>query len=361
MKGALSSWSEIPPELAGLVLHRLHAHVDRVRFAAVCKQWRTAAQQIVLPPPLPVLAVKDGTFYSMPRGEPLRFPGFYGGFIATSGNWLVYNRLHCLLLVDPFSGTAMTLPALSSIFPLENSMDIVVIKLIECSPHVIAALLKRGRNLWVAVCRPGAPWWSEAQKMPMWIFDIAFYQEKLYALSFVQDLFALDVSVDDKTGNPKVSLIGRVIKGGFVFLDHNFMRMLYLIESGGSLLMVRRNIFHELGHRKGQIHTFADQCEPDLAVFKPDFGRSQWVNATNVGDGQVLFLGTCSRAVCMPHSDLQDKRLWLLDDYRRDQCDEETCYGTGDVRVGKYSCPLPMISWSAPYRYAGAVWLFPSN
>ncbi|KAK8447984.1 hypothetical protein SEVIR_8G192200v4 [Setaria viridis] len=361
MKGAPSPWSEIPPELAGLVLHRLHAHIDRVRFAAVCKQWRSAAQQVPLPPPLPVLALKDGTFYSMPRGEPLHFPGCDGGFVMASGNWLVYNRLHCLLLVDPFSGATMTLPALRSIYPLEESMDMVVVKLIECSPHLIAALFKGGRNFWIAVCQPGDSSWSAAQKLPMGILDIAFYQEKLYALSFLQDLFALDISVDDNTGNPQVALIGRVIKGGYIYLDHNFMRVLYLIESRGSLLMVRRSIFHEHGHGKGQIHTFAEQCEPELAVFEPDFGQSRWTNAMTVGDDQVLFLGTFSRAVCMPLCDSQDKRMWLLDDYRRDHCDGETCSGTGDMRIGKYSCPLPMISWRAHNLCAGAVWLFPSN
>ena len=94
------SWSNIPPELAGLVLRRLHAHVDRVRFAAVCPQWRSAARQVRLPPPLPLLALKDGDiFYSMPRGEPLHFAGC-NGFDTACGNWLVYRRVGDLLLVD---------------------------------------------------------------------------------------------------------------------------------------------------------------------------------------------------------------------------------------------------------------------
>ncbi|TVU24448.1 hypothetical protein EJB05_26885, partial [Eragrostis curvula] len=43
------SWSDIPLELAGLVLRRLPAKVDHVRFAAVCPQWHSAAQQVPLP------------------------------------------------------------------------------------------------------------------------------------------------------------------------------------------------------------------------------------------------------------------------------------------------------------------------
>jgi hypothetical protein len=103
MEGTPCSWSEVPLELAGLVLGRLPSHIDRVRFGAVCSQWRSAVQQVRLPPPLPLLALKDGsTFYSMPRGEPVHFAGCENGFATASGSWLVYRRLHCLLLVDPF-------------------------------------------------------------------------------------------------------------------------------------------------------------------------------------------------------------------------------------------------------------------
>ncbi|CAO2146703.1 unnamed protein product [Urochloa humidicola] len=189
MKGGPSSWLGIPVEIAGLVLCRLHAHIDRVRFAVVCKQWRSAAQQVALPPPLPLLALKDGsgTFYSMPRGEPLRFLGCDDDILTVSGNWLVYNRLHCLLLVDPFSGATMTLPAPPIIYgpydgdETDYNMNFVLVKLIVCSPHLIAGLFKCGLDFWVAVCRPGDSSWS-AEKQPMWIFDIAFYSVQGEAL-----------------------------------------------------------------------------------------------------------------------------------------------------------------------------------
>jgi hypothetical protein len=52
----------------------------------------------------------------MPRGEPLHLAGCKTDFISTtSGNWLVYRRFWDLLLVDPFSGATMTLPAPSSV------------------------------------------------------------------------------------------------------------------------------------------------------------------------------------------------------------------------------------------------------
>ncbi|KAK1698761.1 hypothetical protein QYE76_015458 [Lolium multiflorum] len=68
------SWSAIPLDLAVLVLRLLPAYVDRARFAAVCPQWR-AATRLPLPPPHPLLALNNGTFYSLPYTKPFRFPG----------------------------------------------------------------------------------------------------------------------------------------------------------------------------------------------------------------------------------------------------------------------------------------------
>jgi hypothetical protein len=83
MAGPPRSWADLPLELTDLVLGRLPSHFDRVRFAAVCPQWRSAARQVRMPPPPPLLALKRGmTFYSMPSGEPLRlrFPDCEDGF-----------------------------------------------------------------------------------------------------------------------------------------------------------------------------------------------------------------------------------------------------------------------------------------
>ncbi|TVU24389.1 hypothetical protein EJB05_26823, partial [Eragrostis curvula] len=111
----LASWSDIPLELAGLVLGRLPAHVDRVRFAAVCPQWRAAARGLPLPPPLPLLALPDGTVYSFPGSEPLRFPACAGYADACGGNWLAFSPGEdggCCFLWDPFSNATVTLPDL---------------------------------------------------------------------------------------------------------------------------------------------------------------------------------------------------------------------------------------------------------
>ncbi|XP_066338431.1 F-box protein SKIP23-like [Miscanthus floridulus] len=275
MASAQDPWSNIPLDLAGLVLKRLPAHVDRVRFAAVCPQWRSAARQLKLPPPRPLLALKAGDiFYSMPRGEPLNFAGYKNGhldgcrkgFYTACGNWLVYRRIDDLLLLDPFSGATMTLPPPDSFHDTDMSeklfMDVrysQVIKLMVCSPNLIDILFQGKESNRIAVCRPGCSMWSVARDLSLWITDMAFYQGKLYVVDYHEDLLALVISVDDNTGDPWVARIGRVINVGHFDDQRTLLRMLYLVESCGSLLLVRRRNFHTHVYADGQIHTFAGQ------------------------------------------------------------------------------------------------------
>ncbi|CAN6372871.1 unnamed protein product [Urochloa humidicola] len=245
-----------------------------------------------------------------------------------------------------------------------HRMDFARVKLVVCSPHLVAALFKGCVSFEIAVCRPGASSWSVVREQHMSIFDITFYQEKLYAITYFNDLLALDTSVDDNIGDPHVARIETVIRVGCYKSHTHFCTKFYLIESRGSLLMVRRNIFRGHIHDEGQIHTFAKQCKPELAVFEADFRQSRWSELMNLGDDQAPFLGPCSRAVSVPRCDLQDKRVWFLDDYdyENDGFGMIPLSGTDDSMViRKFSCPLPMISWRNHNGRAGAVWLFPLN
>nr|CAB3491976.1 unnamed protein product [Digitaria exilis] len=96
------SWSDIPVELASMVLSRLPAHVDRVRFAAVCPQWRLAARQGGLPPPMPLLLLPDATVYSLPGSGPFHFPSC-AGYTDACGDCLVFSGEDGCFLRDPFS------------------------------------------------------------------------------------------------------------------------------------------------------------------------------------------------------------------------------------------------------------------
>lgn len=111
------SWADIPRDLAGMVLRLLPSHADRARFATVCPQWRAATLQLAVPPPLPLLALEDGTFFRLPYGKTFRFPGrsCTGYKSAACGKWLVFPCEDGCYLVDPFTRATVTLPALSRV------------------------------------------------------------------------------------------------------------------------------------------------------------------------------------------------------------------------------------------------------
>jgi hypothetical protein len=260
----LPSWSDIPLELAGLVLGRLPAHADRVRFAAVCPQWRRAAREVVpLPAPLPLLALPDGTVYSLPGTEPFRFPGC-SGYGDASGSWLAFSDDDGCFLRNPFTNATVTLPLRFRVrshrrrageeetevewMEIEDAAEqLTMYKLVCCSPQLIAASITFQRTTQVAVCQPGADsWWSvHTEEFPL-LADMTFQQENLYVTDYFEALFMIDISLDGTTGDPWVSRVRRSI-GYPCHLnlgtgENVIVKMLYLIELHGELLMVRRKI-----------------------------------------------------------------------------------------------------------------------
>ncbi|CAO2149605.1 unnamed protein product [Urochloa humidicola] len=232
-------WSDLPLELAGLVLGRLHAHADRVRSAAVCRQWRAAVREVPLPPPMPLLAIPDGTAYSLPQHTPLRFPacaGYAAASASSSGNWLLFispiigDYGRCFLR-DPFSGATLLLPSLSRIWwrdhkrPDGSVVDrrctasatpLTVKRLLLCSPDLIAAHVRLQLKTRIAVCKPGAAsCWSvfmDDDGLAPFLGTMAFHQSKLFAIgNRCGNLYVIDVAVDEVTRDPWVSRVWQVI------------------------------------------------------------------------------------------------------------------------------------------------------
>jgi hypothetical protein len=59
-----SPWTDLELDLADLLLRRLPSHIDRVRFAAVCRHWRYAARE-QSPPALPWISFRTGAMESL--------------------------------------------------------------------------------------------------------------------------------------------------------------------------------------------------------------------------------------------------------------------------------------------------------
>jgi hypothetical protein len=393
-----SSWSEIPRDLAGMVLRLLPAYADRARFAAVCPQWRAAARQLPLPPPLPLLALPNGTFYSLPYSKPFRFPGFgcvgYKG--AAFGSWLVFPWDNGCFLFDPFARATVKLPALSCVrlrppnaadkyvkyqdhvtpngkhyitwMDIRDAKSVPTLtKLIVCAPNLVAAVVGTGHISQILMCQPGASSWSVRAYDPCDGFqDMAFYQGRLYALADDENLLVINISQDPSTGDPQVSRIGQVIKGDpNPFFDAWFpddttgRKKLYLVESHGALLMVRRKVFCRIIDG-----TIVAGRISEFEVLEADFEHSRWVNVTTLGDDQMLFLGrSCSRAVSASQYGMSSDQIFFLDDVTENaeqySFDEEnTSVNVYDMRDGEVSSPYPMV-WK--HEMILATWLFPRD
>ncbi|CAN6363334.1 unnamed protein product [Urochloa humidicola] len=382
------SWSDIPVELAGLVLGCLPAHVDRVRFAAVCPQWRAAAQQVPLPPPMPMLLLPDATVYSLPGSKPFHFPDCVG-YTDACGDWLVFPGEDGCFLRDPFSNAAVTLPPLPRArvwdvddvsvdgvsyawMEMDEGQELDVSKIIFCSSDLIAAIVKftnESRN-WIAVCRPGATsWWSVGVDVKASLFaDIVFHQGKLYALDGKDTLFAVNISVDHSTGDPWVSQIQQVISGllacSYVCAYGVLMlKVTHLVESRGALLVVCRRIGLRLkpGQRNGIEIVAVEQNW--FQVFEANFEQSRWAKVTTLGDNQVLFLRRrYCRSVCVSHNEVPGDCIFFLENDDEDHhwyssATSSSCsvYSMREDKV--YSAPLSMVSWKRGAVFA--TWLFP--
>uniref|UniRef100_A0A452ZX15 KIB1-4 beta-propeller domain-containing protein n=1 Tax=Aegilops tauschii subsp. strangulata TaxID=200361 RepID=A0A452ZX15_AEGTS len=322
------SWSALRLDLAGLVLSLLPVYADCACFAAVCPQWRAAARQLQLPP-LPLLALPDGTFYSL---------------MAT-----------------------VTLPALSSV---------------RLRPPNASAKSKwaeggsvESANLYITWMRI-----NEADNLRIMraydriedFQDMSFYQGKLYAIAKDENLLVVNISQDHSTGDPQVSRIGRVIEGDCptwydaVFEDNSSAcKKLYLVESRGMLLMVRRTIWCQFPEPGGDGKIMGGQNE--FEVFEADFEHSRWVKVSTVGDDQVLFLGRrCSRSMSVSQYGLPGDRIFFLDDDEDNRLDyaydeEKTSFGVYSMRFRSIGSGDPNISWKRCAEMYLAAWLFPQD
>ncbi|KAF6986335.1 hypothetical protein CFC21_004106 [Triticum aestivum] len=379
-------WSDLPLYLAGLVLSLLPAYADRARFAAVCPQWRAAARQKLQTPALPLLALPNRTFYSIPYDKAFRFPGCgFAGYKSVCGSWLVFPRDDGCFLVNPFSRAVVTLPPLSSVrlrppnavakwslehgskyadpYPtwmhINKSKKLHAIKLILCSSNLVAALVGVQHTSQILICQPGALSWSVRACDECKDFeDMAFYQGKLYALDDDENLLVVNISNDQSTGDPQVSRIGRVIEGKADF------RLYYVASEENGLPVKKLYLVPEIrpgGPRKA----IAGQSE--FEVFEADFEHSRWIKVSTMGDNQVLFLGRrCSRAVAVSRYGLLGNHIFFLDDddeYRVDYSyvEENTECSAYDMQLGDISSPHPMISWKRRKEMRLAAWLFPQD
>jgi hypothetical protein len=107
----------VPMDILSQVLRRLLSLADRVRLRTICRPWLTSAGRqwhLLLPPPLPWLALRDGTLVDIAdapvRCAPILREGADLGYRAVDNLAFLVHRNGGCSLMNPLTGLRLPLP-----------------------------------------------------------------------------------------------------------------------------------------------------------------------------------------------------------------------------------------------------------
>ncbi|XP_048334088.1 putative F-box protein At4g22660 isoform X2 [Ziziphus jujuba] len=267
-----SNWSELQMELLDLIIKRLDAIVDIIRFKAVCSKWYRAAQLYMTSPLLMLPSDKkeadDCRFFSVAENKIYKinnvFEGFHGAWcVGSSHGWLVIldkeTKPH---LLNPFSGAKVQLPFINTLLPyqelhLGKSFCIVVIYGLSSQR--------------LAFCMPGDSTWTRFGGDDHEYLDIICHNGMLYSLSSK----GLIEIWDFHGPSPKKVFVFELSTTVCQFLEAQtrFLdKIAFLIESKGDLLFV-----------------LMLQSEREFAIYKLDYSGKIWIPVETLRD-QALFI-----------------------------------------------------------------------
>ncbi|RCV20677.1 hypothetical protein SETIT_4G075800v2 [Setaria italica] len=253
------TWSDLTPELLGLVLKRLPSLADRVRLRAS------------LPLPLPWLTLLDRNFLSIPDGEIIRMAVADGARCCGSiDNWLflMQNDGGCSL-TNPFSKATLDLPKLATVWRRDCTVCI-------CQPPV-ATDMSRGRHMEPSRC----------------LSDVAFFNGKLYGVAFGDKLVIFEIGYIGS--KPKISVTECII------------------NSRDDLWDLPQSLSREKGSLSFEHYrTVAfDAFEADLST-----NPGHWRRVDKLG-GQALFVGRhCSKLFAAEeYNGIQEDCIYFMCDY----------------------------------------------
>ncbi|KAJ1280510.1 hypothetical protein BS78_04G238400 [Paspalum vaginatum] len=360
-----SSWSDLLPELLGLVLMRLPSLIDRVRLKAVCHSWCSNARLQPLPPPPPWLALLDGTFLSIPDGKIIRMPASDNAFCGgSSESWLffVHSDGRCSLM-NPFSKAALDLSKLVKRWFNARSIYKSFRKLEYKGVHICQPPFAVNLSL-------------ESHRLPCYpLDDIAFFSGKLYGVFGGGELLTTFEIICGLDRKPKTSVVKCITNHPLVKrilpqpLPSSCVVKTYLVEYCGKLLMVERKIGwadptsrYPLEHER----TVAFEVfEADLST-KP----GQWRCVFELGD-QALFIGKhCSKSFPAGECNgIQKDCIYFMCDYLSLDlafdpiCDPLRESGVYNIRNGKITPLLPETAVVPQHRGGKwcSTWIFPTD
>ncbi|KAM0823470.1 hypothetical protein ACQ4PT_070852 [Festuca glaucescens] len=314
-----SSWPDLPAELLGLVLSRLPCHRDRVRLRAVCRQWRSSARLQPLPPPLPWVALPDGSFLVLPNGGVHRalLPDDVSERLPVGSLLFVVHRGDTCCLTNVCS--AATTPLLEIGFCFQKNRSVcekappppapVFTKLVV-SDQIVAALTK-SKHVAVSTRLPQEAScsnivWAPERSDPM---DIAMFDGKLYVLTMEENgQRELHVLQFCDEGSSTVLQFQQCIHSSSIEADQElpqewfnplsteyYTQQLYLVASGEQLLLVKRMINLPPLCPLGESKVYRTRSFEVFQAAGLNSGFGQWIKLDTLR-GHALFVskGCCN-------------------------------------------------------------------
>uniref|UniRef100_A0ACD5TI15 Uncharacterized protein n=1 Tax=Avena sativa TaxID=4498 RepID=A0ACD5TI15_AVESA len=378
-----SRWTDLHPDLLGLVLSRVLSHADRVRLRAVCRAWRSGARTVqhLLPPLPPLAALRDGSFLSLPDGAIHRMPIPEDVFhrVCTGGMlFLVHHDDRCSLM-HPGSGDVtpqeirpttiwyrLTVPTRTS---AEEVRKVVV------ADHFVAVRTLKSVRVYArgGAESTGVEWVAPEYCSPE-SADMALFQGKLYVLTVKKEdreygLYALDIAGSAEEGGISVVASVPCISGTKIPRDRtsSFYRQhrFYLVVSGDRLLMVEHTINRWPDGARAPSEFLVLEAA-DLNGQAPGWSKVDTLM------GHALFVSEgCSESLSLPvgvtvSGGAHEDCIYFMSEayangYNYSYYMELEC-GVYNMRQGTVESPLPPFNMMAETTLEGPwppTWLFP--
>ncbi|XBI62108.1 hypothetical protein VPH35_042790 [Triticum aestivum] len=362
-------WQDLPSELLSLVIQRVPSHAGRIRMPAVCRSWRVGARlQPPLPALLPWLALRDGSFLSLPDGEVhcrVLLPGVVSHRVSAGSTlFLVHGDDGCSLM-DPLSRETTT-PRRIDLNCLCRRPGVDDIrKVVMMSDHAVAVRTgeqTRFQNVTICIQWPQSTttvewrWIRRLHPKARYVIDMALFQEKLYLLTAANMgqcpsyLYVMDII----SGSKRVNIQCVISMDNMDQYFDGTIRY-YLVVSGDRLLMVKQ--------KRARLAWSSSLVHPArFEVFEAvdlSSGHGRW-REMNTLMGHALFLSEgCSES--LPVS--ADQYYGAREDCIYFLCERNRCYlycGMYDMTKGTVS-PLPFETVLEPHHGPlSATWFFPA-
>ncbi|XP_061989586.1 F-box protein At2g05970-like [Rosa rugosa] len=299
-----SKWSELPIEIAELILEKL-ASIDILRFKAVCSSWKYAANSYIAAPyykPLPQspwLVLGNGQednscrFFSLEEKKVYTIKNilFEGCCVSSSHGWLVImNKDSILNLFNPVSGESIQLSDIRALDGFSSFSGSEILKAVLSSEpsgrnnfFLTICIRQTSRSMRsdnLAVYNHGGKTWNPLLASSR---EIVFHNSKLFALLGKNAVQVWDFkkSCGDRT---TVYIFRRKLRNQSLTRTY-MVKYSRLVESLGEILrvtLVLVNSLDDSSHKESYFEVYKMNLRPTTS-------RGTWEKVESLGHRFIIW------------------------------------------------------------------------